>query len=65
MDILAALAGAFIVNMADEENKRLIQIKIERKREAHFWKRREALGEFNSRKQEIRNSFSNEFFKQL
>ena len=65
--ILAALVGAFLVNIKDENNERETQIMIEREREkeAQYWKRREALGEFNNRKQEISNSFSNEFFKLL
>ena len=56
--LVAGLAGAVLKNMIDQEDRREIQ----RERKAQ---KREALGEFNNRKQEIYNSFSNGFSKQL
>ncbi len=65
--IISALIGAAFINMINEEKEK------EKARETEMWaereiqssKRREALTEFNYRKQEIYNSFSNEFSKQL
>jgi GTPase SAR1 family protein len=57
--IISALIGGALINMMNEEKEK------EKERKAKYWKRREALEEFNDRKQEIYNSFSNEFSKQL
>ena len=63
--IVSALIGAAFISMIDDGKKKEREAKISRKRKAQYRKRREALTEFNNRKQEIYNSFSNEFSNQL
>ena len=65
--LISALIGAAFIGMLDDEKIKEKENEVDfwKERESQNWIRREALEEFNKRKQEIYNSFSNKLSKQL